>query len=187
SNSQSEGSLPASTNNFGSSINTKYMNASNTMYPVSTMNRVNSSVYSYGNYYSWAAAVNSTNNYSTTNVTTSICPAGWNLPIGGTSGENPTTSGTFHYYGIYLGAFDYNGSATTNASVLLRQYPNNYILSGSRLYSLNQYRGTTGNYWSSSAISSYSYGLSIGKEALLSSQINRYLGITVRCVMVVTK
>ncbi|MBR0372717.1 InlB B-repeat-containing protein, partial [Candidatus Saccharibacteria bacterium] len=189
SNSQSEGSLPASTNTFGSSANTKYMNASNTMYPVSTMNRANSSVYSYGNYYSWAAAVNSTNNYSTaTNVTTSICPAGWSLPIGGTSGENPATSGAFHYYGISLGAFDNNGFATANASDLLRQYPNNYVLSGYQYYSLKQNSGSTGNYWSARAVQNSSCGLIITtNSASLPSSVERYLGDTVRCVMVMTK
>ena len=53
-------------------------------------------MYSYGNYYTWHAAIadltyNGTNNQSTTG--TSLCPAGWHLPTGGMAYASGSTSG----------------------------------------------------------------------------------------------
>ena len=53
-------------------------------------------MYSYGNYYTWHAAIadltyNGTNNQSTSN--TSLCPAGWHLPTGGAAYASGNTSG----------------------------------------------------------------------------------------------
>ena len=53
-------------------------------------------MYSYGNYYTWHAAIadlsyNGTNNQSTTS--TSLCPAGWHLPTGGAAYASGSTSG----------------------------------------------------------------------------------------------
>ena len=53
-------------------------------------------MYSYGNYYTWHAAIadltyNGTNNQSTTG--TSLCPAGWHLPTGGMAYASGDTSG----------------------------------------------------------------------------------------------
>ncbi|MBR3600328.1 MAG: hypothetical protein IKL53_10705, partial [Lachnospiraceae bacterium] len=51
------------------------------------MTGVNQNIYSYGNYYTWAAAIADTAYYSTSNksvTTTSLCPTGWRLPKGGT-------------------------------------------------------------------------------------------------------
>ncbi|MDO4747210.1 MAG: FISUMP domain-containing protein [Candidatus Saccharibacteria bacterium] len=53
-------------------------------------------MYSYGNYYTWHAAIadltyNSTNNSSVTN--TSLCPTGWHLPTGGAAYASDNTSG----------------------------------------------------------------------------------------------
>ncbi|MBQ3470711.1 InlB B-repeat-containing protein [Candidatus Saccharibacteria bacterium] len=55
-----------------------------------------SAMYSYGNYYTWHAAIanlatNSTNNNSTTG--TSLCPVGWHLPTGGMAYASGNTSG----------------------------------------------------------------------------------------------
>ena len=53
-----------------------------------------------GNYNNYAAATANTTNYTTTNVSdsanTSICPKGWVLPYGGTSGAG-LTNGSFSY------------------------------------------------------------------------------------------
>ena len=61
-----------------------------------TNSTTNASMYSYGNYYTWHAAVadlthNNTNNNSTTS--TSLCPAGWHLPTGGQAYASGNTSG----------------------------------------------------------------------------------------------
>ncbi|MBO7718429.1 InlB B-repeat-containing protein [Candidatus Saccharibacteria bacterium] len=54
----------------------------------------NAGMYSYGNYYTWHAAIadlnpNTINNQSTTS--TSLCPSGWHLPVGGRK-DNVTVS-----------------------------------------------------------------------------------------------
>ena len=56
----------------------------------------NTNIYSYGNYYTWHAAIadltyNGTNNSSVTN--TSLCPAGWHLPTGGGAYASDGTTG----------------------------------------------------------------------------------------------
>ena len=59
-------------------------------------NNTTGGMYSYGNYYTWHAAIadltyNGTNNQSTTG--TSLCPAGWHLPTGGMAYASGSTSG----------------------------------------------------------------------------------------------
>ena len=52
--------------------------------------------YSYGNYYTWAAAIADLNNYTSNNASvtnTSICPNGWHLPTGGMAYASGNTSG----------------------------------------------------------------------------------------------
>ena len=52
--------------------------------------------YSYGNYYTWAAAIADLNNYTSRNASvtnTSICPTGWHLPTGGLAYASGSTSG----------------------------------------------------------------------------------------------
>ncbi len=56
----------------------------------------NAGMYSYGNYYTWHAAIadltyNGTNNQSSTG--TSLCPAGWHLPTGGMAYASGSSSG----------------------------------------------------------------------------------------------
>ena len=53
-------------------------------------------MYSYGNYYTWAAAIADTTAYTTNNQSvtgTSICPTGWHLPTGGLAYASGNTSG----------------------------------------------------------------------------------------------
>ena len=55
----------------------------------------NAGMYSYGNYYTWHAAIadlnpNNTNNQSTTG--TSLCPTGWHLPTGGGAYASDSTT-----------------------------------------------------------------------------------------------
>ena len=56
----------------------------------------NGNIYSYGNYYTWAATIADTSEYATNNdsiVNTSICPAGWHVPTGGLAYNSGSTSG----------------------------------------------------------------------------------------------
>ena len=94
----------------GSTINTisgdnlgyrfpRYRN-SNTASPVNNMTTSNANIYSYGNYYTWPAALANTNNYTSPTATvdgktsetvgTSICPLGWQLPYGRNTGNGNT-------------------------------------------------------------------------------------------------
>ena len=123
------------------------------------------SMYSYGNYYSWHAAIanlsyNGTNNQST--VGTSLCPTGWNLPNGGSSTN--VGNSEFWQYGIaiigsaptnnnYYQSSEINASGDT-ATRALRKYPNNYLYSGYIHEAPVADRGSRGDYWSSTAESS---------------------------------
>ena len=142
----------------------------------STSYSASSNVYSYGNYYNWysATAGNGTYSKSGGNVSGDICPAGWHLPTGGTSGEynnlNTALSGT---------------DTDTTASNNLRSYPNNFVHSGYVYGSSVNYRNSYGWYWSSTA---NSRGAALRVE--LSSRYvypgtsngNKYNGWMVRCV-----
>ena len=71
-------------------------NNTNTSTRASSPTNNSGNMYSYGNYYTWHAAIadltyNGTNNQSTTG--TSLCPAGWHLPTGGLAYASGSTSG----------------------------------------------------------------------------------------------
>ena len=117
-------------------------------------------IYSYGNYYTWAAVIADTTNYSSgDHNTTSICPTGWTIPLGNTStGDiNQGTSdpsnrvGSFSYLDRKMGGTGTNQS--TAASLRWRKYPNNFIHSGDVSSGLANDRGSDGCYWSSTAFS----------------------------------
>ena len=162
------------------------------------------SMYSYGNYYTWHAAIadltyNGTINQSTTG--TSLCPAGWHLPQGGdktriesnddndfwnltvdalNGGVNPAnySSNTTPYYtGI---------TEATPVANLLRSYPNNFLYSGSfRASSVNGV-GSSGRYWSSTARSDfYGYYLSLSNSNVYpgSNGYSKYYGKSIRCLV----
>ena len=133
-------------------------------------------VYSYGNYYNWysATAGRGTRSVSSGNTTGDICPAGWHLPTGNTSGEfnslNTALSGT---------------DTSTTASNNLRSHPNNFVYSGGVTGSSVDGRRSFAYYWSSSA-----YNLIGAHELYFDSSIvlpgthssNKYGGRAVRCV-----
>ncbi|MBP5648365.1 hypothetical protein J6X04_03740, partial [Candidatus Saccharibacteria bacterium] len=135
-----------------------------------------SNVYSYGNYYNWysATAGHGTYSKSSGNVSGDICPAGWHLPTGNTSGEfnslNTALSGT---------------DTSTTASNNLRSYPNNFVYSGVVSGSLVGDRSFGGGYWSSSAHSSnYAYYLNFYSSDVYPGKSGnlKYSGWMVRCV-----
>ena len=154
-------------------------------------------MYSYGNYYTWHAAIadltyNGTNNQSTTG--TSLCPAGWHLPKGGWS-TNASNS-EFWQYGLAImgnapsnsGAYqssetNANGDTATKA---LRKYPNNFLYSGFFDTSSANLRGSDGYYWSSTAYdNNYSYFLYLASSIVNPGLSNSYKsgGQSIRCTV----
>jgi len=130
----------------------------------------NAGMYSYGNYYTWAAAA--ANTTSTSSNVKSICPKGWSLPRGGNkSRENTSDFWKLIVTGLNNGTkpanYDsstvpyYTGSTEgTPVSNALRAYPNNFVYSGLISGGSVNDRGSYGLYWSSTTNgSSFAYGL----------------------------
>ena len=158
--------------------------------------------YSYGNYYTWAAAIADLNNYTSNNASvtnTSICPTGWHLPIGGdknnatnsefwtlgvaTMGAEPanTSSQTYPYY-----LSSETNSAGKTATLAFRSYPNNFLYSGYVGYGSVSARGSGGYYWSSTAFTyNNAYGLYLVSSNVYpgTSGYYKYVGRTIRCLM----
>ena len=139
--------------------------------------------YSYGNYYSWAAAMANTNSLdsytASEGANTSICPTGWHLPYGNNSNTG-NTAGGFYYLNQQMGK-----NTSTQGSREWRMFPNNFIYSGYWHGSSAGIRGSYGGYWSSSASDSFSaYGLFFGSSSVGpgTKSYGKYYGYTVRCV-----
>ena len=134
----------------------------------------NVNTYSYGNYYTWHAVIADTTHYTSGNhSTTSICPSGWHIPTGNTSGE---------YYTLNTNV----NSGATNTSTGLRSYPTNFLYSGYFYTSSASNRGSSGYYWSSTAIdASNSYRLYLYSTAVYPGTGNngKYRGYAARCVL----
>ncbi|MBR0431158.1 hypothetical protein IJJ05_02630 [Candidatus Saccharibacteria bacterium] len=155
-------------------------NTNSTINPNVNTNNMTSTgqnIYSYGNYYTWAAAMANTKYYNTTTTdangftpseaaNTSLCPTGWKLPYGRSSGKGAATGG-FSYLDIQLGGTGTNATSSTtptgaDMSKIYRTYPNNFLYSGYAYGSSVGIRGFDGYYWSSTADynhSSYYLGL----------------------------
>ncbi|MDO4746991.1 MAG: InlB B-repeat-containing protein [Candidatus Saccharibacteria bacterium] len=146
----------------------------------------NNYVYSYGNYYTWAAAIADTTAYSSPNthddVTTSLCPVGWHLPHGG-QGSYGNASGGFYYLANSMSATSDNEESARK----IRSFPNNYVFSGSRDSSsgVSPVRGYSGYYWTTSSLNGAdAWTFDIGLD-FLDAGTNDYpknWGQSVRCV-----
>ena len=157
----------------------RYNNTNTSTRASSPTTNLNVNMYSYGNYYTWHAAIaDTTYYYSGDHGTTSICPAGWRLPQG-----NTTTSG-FGKLDVEMGG---TGATqyTSADSLRWRKFPLNYLYSGEfGGYSVNS-RGGHGYYWSSTTISYYSYGLSLYRSELYPGTFYdayRCYGLSIRCL-----
>ncbi|MBR3229075.1 InlB B-repeat-containing protein [Candidatus Saccharibacteria bacterium] len=175
---------------------TKTRNYANTASPSNSGTYEGSTVYSYGNYYTWNAAMASTEGFTTESASesagTSICPAGWHLPTGGASnGTNDfydlttTISGTEPETGSTN--YKYWGSEATAKPVYdaLKKFPNNFVWSGYWNTSSASSRGSRGWYWSTSVFSSTAaYYLNYYSARVYPATYNdyRYLGNSVRCI-----
>ena len=126
---------------------------------------------SYGVYYNWYAATAGTGQYSTTTEAgSSICPKGWVLPKGGSSGD-------FQY--LY-NAYNSYANMVTNAS------GPKFVLSGYRNGGSTYYQGTSGSYWSRTANDNNNayrlYLYSSNSTVNPASNSNKYFGFAVRCI-----
>ena len=161
----------------------------------------------YGNYYNWPAAIASTKYYNTysgvdgsDNAGTSLCPKGWQLPLGGPStgtlgqGANNSANrvGGFSYLDRKMGGTGTDGStnsATGTSNVYnWRTFPNNFIYSGGFSNSYSVLRGTRGYYLTRSAKSDnirLSYALYMDEDELrpgTSDSEKNISGQTIRCI-----
>ncbi|MBO7718308.1 hypothetical protein J6S37_02335 [Candidatus Saccharibacteria bacterium] len=199
----------------GTQDGTASIDIGTTNYPVYRMPRYNNAntsarassptvntgaMYSYGNYYTWHAAIADTTAYTSNNTSvtnTSLCPAGWHLPKGGNkSNEANNDFWSLIVTGINGGTNPANYESSTepyytgspegsDASKAIRAYPNNFLYSGIFYTSSAYYRGSYGFYWSSTA---YNYGLSY-YLLLRSSRVSpgtdynnyKYIGGSIRC------
>ena len=150
-----------------------------------TYNEAN--LYSFGNYYSWNAAMANTNNYTSSTYSevtgTSICPSGWSIP---------SSYGTGKEYGLLSVAYGgSNVSVATNEQEIvavsnrLRSYPNNFIYAGIYSGSSASLRSREGMYWSRSVVSGM-YVDDLDISALyyrLGGGYSRFAGLSVRCMI----
>ena len=126
----------------------------------------------YGVLYNWYAATAGTGTYSTdgANAPSSICPKGWRLPTGGSSGE-------FRY--LY-------DTAGYNSSSLIQKSTGGpaFVLSGYRNGGSTFGQGDFGHYWSSTARSaSIAYRLNLDSSNVTpAGSNNKYYGFSVRCI-----
>ena len=148
----SNGTININTSDYPAYRMPRYNNE-NTSDPIST--------YSYGNYYTWAAAIADTTYNDTGNSSsdaTSICPSGWQLPHGGNIATaefrvlgkavmdniepNDNTAGKRYSSNV-------TNLAGKNGSAAIRSYPNNFVFSGSMNSSGIHEHNINGYYWSS--------------------------------------
>lgn len=150
----------------------------------------------YGVYYNWYTATAGNGTYSTKSESTvsgDICPKGWHLPSGYTSGD-------FIALSVALGGLNTLMDSSTNPtgatmSATLRSAPNNFVYSGYlRANSANssiQGRNSYGYYWSSTArTNNLSYLLNLQSSRVApadngfssSTYFDKDLGLTVRCI-----
>ena len=165
----------------------------------STNSTSNAGMYSYGNYYTWAAAAANTTETTTGDYNTkSICPKGWSLPRGG----NKSREATNDFWNLIVTGLNngtkpanydsstkpyYNGSTEAGPVVnALRAYPNNFVYSGNFGNSSVVNRGSDGYFWSSTAYNSdRAYGLYLYVYDVYPGTTNayKYGGGSIRCIV----
>ncbi len=122
----------------------------------------------YGGYYTFYTATAGTGGTSLTsgNAPSSICPKGWRLPTGSSSGEFNTL---YSYY---------------NSKELMQGEPG-FVLSGSVYRGAVEYQGSGGSYWASTVDSdliAYDLRLNNGNTVSADDSRYKYSGYSVRCV-----
>ena len=151
-------------------------------------NNTSGGMYSYGNYYSWAAAIADTAPHTSGTVsTTSICPSGWRLPIGYTSTTNKSFGALSVALGGPEGGINADSSTEPTGAVMsarFRSYPNNYLYSGDFYTSSSRGRGGRGIYWSSTTSGICAYRMYINSDSTRPgpNYDHKYYGFAIRCV-----
>ena len=190
--------------NFAASRIPRYNNSNTQSTAASSLSGNNT--YSYGNYYTWPAAMANTAYYNSKTSTdsdgdtsetagTSICPTGWMLPYGGIT-DNGNSSGGFTRLSTSMGGANasMNSSSTPTGEIMskrLRQFPNNYVYSGWFYQTSAQSRGNTGatgHYLSSTAMTggNHAYILYIGTNRIyLDIGDKRAIGNSIRCLITI--
>ena len=161
-------------------------NNSNTQSRQSNSNYlISNSTYSYGNYYTWPAAVADTT-YLTTGIhdSTSICPRNWKIPTGYRD-IGVSIMGFAPANGKYYDSSETSPTGKNSAQAFL-SYPNNFLRSG--YISDLGISGISGggHYWSSNV--SYSSDgakeLAIGSDGVnISTSSYKYYGQSIRCLI----
>ena len=145
-------------------------------------------VYSYGNYYTWAAAMANTGNITIAAASdlagSSICPSSWRLPYGRDEGNGDTPVG-FYYLNYKINGDD--NVTDSIASNLIRKYPNNFVYTGYVYTGIVYRRGTHSYYWSSTAGNNTgAYGLNLDSAGVYpgnNADYKKYYGRAIRCVV----
>jgi uncharacterized protein (TIGR02145 family) len=136
-----------------------------------------SSWYSYGIMYGWYTATAGNGDYEmgSGNVSGDICPTGWRLPTGGTSGE----------FNSLVNAIGGANATAKNNNMLA--FPNNFIYSGDYNYNTSGGRGNYGRYWSATAntnVKAHRLGISPANNGLTPDGAwNKWDAFAVRCVL----
>lgn len=133
--------------------------------------------YLVGNYYQWSTATAGTGGAITTGQASgSICPKGWKLPIG-----NSTGSGSFSRL--------VSSGNIGNDVTKITAPPYYFARSGNidqNASSLLAYVGNGGNYWTSTpystATNAYNMNIATATSLVLNDSASRYFGLSVRCV-----
>jgi uncharacterized protein (TIGR02145 family) len=126
--------------------------------------------------YNWCAALGNSNSAcgqtsgDVANAGVGLCPAGWRLPTGGSSGE---------FQAMYT-AIDGTHANLVGASSTWRGVYSGYFYAGLGL----RYQSTEGDYWSATASSSiYGYSLGFGTSGVSPANYTyKYGGFAVRCI-----
>ncbi len=148
------------------------------------------SLYSYGNYYNWysATAGNGTYGMTSGNTAGDLCPRGWHLPTGAGSGEFGLLSNSLGGLKNASDVAQYMSSSTTPTGTImnerLRHYPNNFVYSGDVYGASLNTRGSSGDYWLSTASSnSNAYSLYFVSSSVSpgTGGYTKYYGRAVRC------
>lgn len=194
-----------STINIGATDSPAYRlpryNNTNTASRATSPNTGNALYYGYGNYYNWPAAMASTKYYTSGYIEngqesqqsnqahTSLCPSGWKIPYGSSTGSD-TYNGNLAALDKSMGG---DGAANSVNSLLnipmsyyWRKFPNNFVYAGIITESNVNSRGSESYLWTTTAFDgekAYGSGLS---EAYVNPGVNpykKYYGLSVRCLV----
>ena len=156
----------------------------------------NAGMYSYGNYYTWSAALANTihyDNYSSTDadgktsetVNTSLCPTGWKLPYSGKNSAGYTT-GLDGFYDLLYKINNNEVFSNEETSRRIRAYPNNFLNSGKFVDNTISER-YEGYYWSSTVSSGsvHIFWLRAHYGAYPTTGSDKYKGYSIRCMIII--